>query len=91
MNQRQSTLKDRERNGKWYGYRAIAVPSDARAFERWFFEKRSEWPEAIEGLGWRALLSLKAEGTDSAVMFNLNRRDLQAFVEAYEAFRTDSV
>ena len=72
---------------------AEAVPLDARAFGRWIHD---HWfPEELDPLAVRALLSLEAMEAGAAhqseVTDAMNKRDLQAFVEAYEAFRADSV
>jgi hypothetical protein len=73
--------------------RADEIPSTAREFGRWIHD---HWfPEEMDDLAVRALLSLEAMEAGAAhqseVTDAMNKRDLQAFVEAYEAFRADSV
>jgi hypothetical protein len=67
-----------------------AVPSDALALERWLLEQVT-MPEWLVELGERAMLTLYAMEAGAAhqseVTDAMNKRDLQAFVEAYEAFR----
>jgi hypothetical protein len=74
---------------------AEAVPSDARTFTGWVNDHNEGWPPTLIALAARARLSLRAMEAGAAhqseVTDAMNKRDLQAFVEAYEAFRANSV
>jgi hypothetical protein len=65
---------------------AEAVPSDARAFGRWY--QKHSFPPDLDRLAMGAWLTLCAMEDDPMPpsLDTLNRRDLQAFVEAYEAW-----
>jgi hypothetical protein len=73
---------------------AEAVPStNWRAFACWYDRNRGDWPADLATKAERALLSLQTMEADLGcdVLDAMNKRDLQAFVEAYEAFRANSV
>jgi hypothetical protein len=73
---------------------AEAVPSTAAEFGRWVRDYQGWWPSHLYLKAERALLSLRAMESGAAhqseVTDAMNKRDLQAFVEAYEAWKSDA-
>jgi hypothetical protein len=68
------------------------VPSTANAFEEWLTKNGGRIPRPLFDLGLRAMWSLSAMEAGAAhqseVTDAMNKRDLQAFVEAYEAWKS---
>ncbi len=61
-----------------------------RAIARHIAKQRADWPADLQAKAERAVLALRLIGRpDNSDEINqqLNRRELQAFVEAYAAFR----
>ena len=66
----------------------------AREFGLWLGRNHYEWPQPLYDMAARAWFSLQAMEAGAAhqsEVTDMNKRDIQAFVEAYKAFRVNSV
>lgn len=68
------------------------IPASAREFERWYEERKSDWPQELQDAGMRALLTLKMmvgqarEHAQSAALMEAATKDLLDFAQAYGAW-----
>ena len=69
----------------------IGIPASAREFDRWYYERRSDWPQPLQDAGQRALLTLKTldqpDAFKSPAFMAASKKDLQDFASAYAEWK----
>lgn len=69
------------------------IPATTREFGRWLNERKADWPEKLQHLGARAMLSLdyldQPSKNRSANLDELARKDLMVFAAAFGEWKSN--